>query len=352
VGDARPWAAFDPLQASRTLLYFGGIAMNKSVRWMGALAFVAMIAVVNSRQVAAQGFNLDSIKKQVENQQQNNKSNQNKNDDDNDDDNNSNSQGNRRSKSGNQSNNQNGQQFQQFFPGGQNSQGQNNQGQNNANQFHRSNQQGNNSNNGQFQNWQQNNQNSLKIGNWNSGKWQGTHDVKKWTQTFSGNQQPFSSKWYKDHPKAWKCDNNNVNFWVGGSLPGVYSWLGWGNVPQQYRRYYGNVPQYERAHYGEWYPLGVFSLMSSPGDPGTRIVQLAVDEHGHISGNYYDMITSANYSLSGDIHQQSQQVNWWLNKNQFVRFRANIYELLQPYGMLTVQLPGGEQQWQFVRLEN
>ena len=323
--------------------------MNKLVRWTCVLACAVMIAAVDSRQVAAQGFNLNDLKKQVTNQQQNNQSNQNNDDDD---ENSSGNQGNRKSKSGNQSNDSDGNQFQQFFPGGQSGQGQNNQSQNAQSQFRRSNQQGNFQNNQQFQNWQQNNQSSLKIGAWNAGKWQGTHDVKKWTQTFSGNPQPFSSKWYKDHPKAWKYDNNQVNFWVGGSLPGVYNWLGWGNVPQQYRVYYGNVPQYNRSHYGEWYPLGVYSLMSSPGDPGTRIVQLAVDEHGHISGNYYDMITSANYSLSGDIRQQSQQVSWWLNKNQFVRFRANLYELLQPYGMLTVQLPGGEQQWQFVRLEN
>ena len=124
-------------------------------------------------------------------------------------------------------------------------------------------------------------------------------------------------------------------------------------MPQQYRAYYGNnVQQFDHSHYGEWYPLGVFSLMAGPGDPGTRMVQLAVDQHGHIAGNYYDMITNSNYSLSGDIRQQSQRVSWSLNKNQAVRFRASLYQLLQPYGTLTVQLPGGDQQWQFVRLEN
>jgi hypothetical protein len=312
--------------------------MNKLVRWTCVLSVAVLVAAACAQQVAAQNFNLNDLKKQI-----NDAKNQNKDDDDNN--NNSNGQSNqskKKSKSSSQSNDQDGSQTQQFFSNGQNS----------GFKYQNSNQQGNFQNNGQFKNWQQNNQSGLSIGTWNSGKWQGTHDVKKWNQTFSGNSQPFSSQWYKDHPKAWKYDNNNVNFWVGGSVPGVYSWLGWGNVPQQYRRYYGNVPQYDRSHYGDWYPLGVYSLMSSPGDPGTRIVQLAVDQHGHISGNYYDMITSANYSLSGDIRQQSQQVSWWLNKNQFVRFRANLYELLQPYGSLTVQLPGGEQQWQFVRLED
>jgi len=320
--------------------------MNKLVSWVSVFAFAVLIGAVASQQSAGQGFNLDNLKKQI-NKQQNSQSNQNNSNKKKDDDqSNSNSQSNKRSKSGNQSSNQNiPPQFQQFFPGAKNSQSQNNQ-------FRSSKQQGNFQNNQQFQKWQQNNPNGLKIGNWNAGKWQGTHDVKKWTQAFSGNPQPFSSNWYKDHPKAWKYDNHRVNFWVGGSLPGVYSWLGWGNVPRQYRVYYGNVPQYDRSYYGEWYPLGVFSLMSSPGDPGTRIVQLAVDEHGHIGGNYYDMITAANYSLSGDVRQQTQQVRWWLNKNQFTRFRASLYELLQPYGALTVQLPGGEQQWQFVRLED
>jgi hypothetical protein len=59
-----------------------------------------------------------------------------------------------------------------------------------------------------------------------------------------------------------------------------------------------------------------------------------------------------NSNVTGNLRQQSQRVSWSLNKTQFVRFRADLCELLQPYGSLTVQLPGGEQQWQFVRLEN
>jgi hypothetical protein len=321
--------------------------MNKLVSWTCVLAVAVLIAAACSRQSAAQGFNLNDLKKQINDaKNQSNQSNQDK-DNDKNSSNNSNGQSNqssKKSKSNKQSNDQDGNQIQQFFSNGQNSRF----------KFQNSNQQDNFQNNQQFQNWQQNNQNGFKIGSWNGGKWQGSRDVKQWTQAFGGNQQPFSSQWYKDHPKAWKDNNNKVNFWVGGSLPGVYSWLGWGNVPQQYRVYYGNTqqPQYDRSYYGEWYPLGVYSLMSSPGDVGTRIVQLAVNQQGRIGGNYYDMITSSNYSLSGDVRQQSQRATWWLNKNQFVRFRANLYELVQPYGSVTVQLPGGEQQWQFVRLED
>ena len=329
--------------------------MNKIVRWTCGLAVAVLMGAACSQPVVAQTFDLNSLKQQIADQKQKNKSNQNNSNQSNDDDknnnsdNNANTQSGKRSKSSNQSSSQNGQQVQQFFPGSQNGQGQNNSGQN---QFRRSNQQGNLQHNQQFQNWQQNNQNGLKIGAWNAGKWQGSHKIESWTKNFGGNQQPFSSKWYKDHPKAWKYNNNKANIWVTATVPGVYGWLGWGNVPQQYQGNYGNQPQFDPSYYGDWYPLGVWSLMAGPGDMGTRIVQLAVDRNGRIAGNYYDMISGSNYSMSGDIRQQSQRVSFWLNKNQFVRFRTSVDQLLQPYGALTVQLPGGEQQWQFVRLED
>lgn len=313
-----------------------------------ALVVGAMFAGVNPAN--AQGISIGGF-------------NQQSNSDDDNRDNNSNQTGRKSRSSRNSSNKSSGgnfeEQIQQFFPGGQNNQGQNVIQQDGNIKFRRSNQQqGFPNNQQQFDNWTDGNQNNNNVtfGGWNAGKWQGSRKVDNWTKHFGGNEQPFSSQWYKDHPKAWQYDNhqnNNSNIWVGGTLPGLYGWLGWGNVPQQYRVYYGNnVQQFDRAHYGQWYPLGVYSLMAGPGDPGTRMVQLAVDQHGHIAGNYYDMITGSNYSVSGEISRQSQRATWSLNKNQFARFRAPIYQLLQPYGNVTVSLPGGNQQWQFVRLED
>jgi hypothetical protein len=357
VGDARSWIALDFTPGFPNSSLTWGIAMKRQLgsTVVLALVFGSVFAAVNSAN--AQGFNIGGV-----NQQSNDDDDDNNRDDDS---NQGSNQGGRRSRSSRSSSNNSGgnnveDQIQQFFPGGQNNQNQNNQGQGGSNQSRRSNQQkGFPNNQQQFDNWNNGNngnQNSITIGGWNAGKWQGSRKVDNWTKQYGGNQQPFSSQWYKDHPKAWRYDGNNnanTNIWVGGSLPGLYGWLGWGNVPQQYRGNYGNnVPQFDRAHYGEWYPLGVFSLMAGPGDSGSRMVQLAVDQHGHISGNYYDMITGSNYSVSGDISRQNQRATWSLNKNQFVRFRAPVYQLLQPYGNVTVSLPGGNQQWQFVRLEN
>jgi hypothetical protein len=321
--------------------------MKSLSRLLGVLALVAAFASAEplSAQISIGGFNSGG--------------NQSNRDDENNNNQNTNRQGNRRSQSNQQSSgNSDVDQVQQFLQGGQG--GQNNQGnQQGSNQFRRNqqgqNQQGNNLNNQQFQNWNQNNQSNqsgVRLGTWQNGKWQGSNKIQNWTKAYGGEAQPFSSQWYQSHPKAWKYNNNNANVWVVGTVPGVYGWLGWGDVPREYRANYGNVQHFDHSHYGDWYPLGVYSLMSGPGDDGTRIVQLVIDRHGHIAGNYYDMITAANYSVSGEVSRQSQRVSWSLNKNKSVRFRASLFELMQPYGTVSVRLPGGEQHWQFVRLED
>jgi hypothetical protein len=203
---------------------------------------------------------------------------------------------------------------------------------------------------------QENAQGGLRIGNWQGDRWQGSHDIEQWVRVFGGDQKPFSSQWYDEHPKAWGHDHdhdrNHDHVWVAATLPGVYSWLGWGDVPREFGVNIGNSARVDLSQYHDWYPLGVYSLMAGPGDMGTRIVQLAVDRHGHIAGNYYDMISDSNYSLSGEIGRQQQRVYFSLNKNKYVRFRVHISRLLRPYGAMIVQLPGGEQEWQFVRLED
>jgi hypothetical protein len=174
-----------------------------------------------------------------------------------------------------------------------------------------------------------------------------------WSRVFGTSKQPFSADWYRDHPRAWRYDNNRPNIWVVATVPGVYSWLGWGNVPPQYMVGYDNsTPRFDASQFGNWYPLGLYSLMTGPDDVGTRVLQLAVDRHGRINGNYFDMITDSDHGVSGTIQQQTQRAEWTLDQNPNIRFRANIARLLQPSGNVTVQLPGGEQRWQFVRLEN
>jgi hypothetical protein len=198
---------------------------------------------------------------------------------------------------------------------------------------------------------QQSGQTDLRFGGWQNDRWQGSRDVERWANIFGGGQRPFSEEWHRDHPRAWRHEHHDHDdVWVVATLPGIYTWLGWGNAPVQPGVRIGPPPDLSQFH--DFYPLGVYSLMSGPGDMGTRIVQLAIDRHGHIAGNYYDMITDTNSSVSGEVRRDSQRVYWSVNKNKSIRFRVRLDRLVQPYGTMTVQLPGGEQDWQFVRLEN
>jgi hypothetical protein len=292
------------------------------------------------------------------NQDDENRDSDERDEDDEDENNNNNQDSNRSSRS--RSTNEQVQQFLQRRQSGQNNQ--NNQGQSGNQQFR--NRQGGQFQDGQFQDGQfqqrggfqqfqqfrpqDDRQSGLRFGGWQGNQWQGSRDVEKWAHVFRGGQKPFSDEWHKTHPKAWRHEHDHDDFWVAATLPGVYGWLNWGNAPVQ-PGVRVVTPDYSRYH--DFYPLGVFSLMSGPGDMGTRIVQLAIDRHGHIAGNYYDLITDTNSSVAGDVRRDSQRVSWSLNKNKSIRFRASLNRLMQPYGTMVVQMPGGEQDWQFVRLE-
>lgn len=345
------------------------------------LAAAAVVSIASSRSAYCQQFKISGSSNQSDKDKKKDKDKEDdkdrKKDKDKDRDNNNQSNQNGQNNQGQGGNSNDAKktsssQFQQLMKQGQGQnnqgQGQNLQGQGNQNKFG-----GNNNKIGipgqQFQQSQQNQKfkdfkfdddddhghdhKKMAFGSWRGDKWEGSNKVGNWAQAFGYKKTSlFGPKWYQDHPQAWKYDNNKANIWVTATVPGIYSWLGWGTMPPQYRAYYANAPMFDASQYGDWYPLGVFSLMSNSDDMGTRIVQLAVDRHGHLAGTYFDMITDAEHSIVGEINRQTQRAEWSLRKNPDVTFRASIYRLLQPYGYVTVQLPGGDQRWQFVRLEN
>jgi hypothetical protein len=104
---------------------------------------------------------------------------------------------------------------------------------------------------------------------------------------------------------------------------------------------------------GEWLGLGAYTLLTGPDDPGTRILQLSVDKHGHVRGSYFDMITNTTQNVYGVINQTTQQVRWTLETNRQLTFVATLDQLTQPQGAVNVKLPGGQiQQWDLVRMED
>ena len=103
---------------------------------------------------------------------------------------------------------------------------------------------------------------------------------------------------------------------------------------------------------GEWMPLGHYTLMLGPGDDSTRMLDLAVDRFGHIRGSYYDMVSGVAHNVAGIVDPRSQYAQWSLESNRDLTFYTPMGEMMQPQGLVYVQLPSGErQQWQLVRME-
>jgi hypothetical protein len=188
-------------------------------------------------------------------------------------------------------------------------------------------------------------------------------DVKNFVVKFGG-PEPFSNKWYKDHPKAWHYDHHDHNDgWKIATAATVVGFLGWEAYQNR-----GPVVVYQPVPYdtlfvsrpgviidpsrGEWMPLGQYTLMLGPGDDSTRMLDLAVDRFGHIRGSYYDMVSGVAHNVAGIVDPRSQYAQWSLESNRGLTFYTPMGEMMQPQGLVYVQLPSGErQQWQMVRME-
>jgi hypothetical protein len=188
-------------------------------------------------------------------------------------------------------------------------------------------------------------------------------DVKNFVVNFGG-PEPFSAKWYKDHPHAWHYHHDHDDAWKVVTAAGIVGFLGW----EAYHSH-GPVVVYQPVPYetlfvsrpgiiidpavGEWMPLGQFSLMLSPTDSSTRMLDLAVDRFGHIRGSYYDMVSGVSHNVAGIVDGRTQYAQWSLESNRGMTFYTPLGEMMQPQGLVYVQLPSGErQQWQLVRMDS
>jgi hypothetical protein len=194
---------------------------------------------------------------------------------------------------------------------------------------------------------------------WQSHHHAGRRDTQNWIIEFGGST-PFSARWYDDHPNAWRHHHRHHDHdddaWKIATAAGVLRWLGWG-VPVQG----GPVVIYDTPptvvvdpnQPGEWMTLGAYSLLTGPGDSGTRLLELAVDKHGFIGGNYYDMISGASFNVTGRIDRKTQRASWSLESNRQLTFSAPLDQLTQDQGVVNVKFPSGRtQQWRLVRMEN
>ncbi|MEX0612178.1 MAG: hypothetical protein WD738_10570 [Pirellulales bacterium] len=196
---------------------------------------------------------------------------------------------------------------------------------------------------------------------WHSQKGDGHRDSQNWIIEFGGST-PFSARWYNDHPNAWRHHHRHHDHdddaWKIATAAGVLRWLGWGTAVQGGPVVVYDSPTVETVVVdpnlpGEWMTLGAYSLLTGPGDSGTRMLELAVDKHGFIGGNYYDMISGASFNVTGRIDRKTQRATWSLESNQQLTFSAPLNQLTEGQGLVDVKFPSGRtQQWRLVRMEN
>lgn len=86
----------------------------------------------------------------------------------------------------------------------------------------------------------------------------------------------------------------------------------------------------QAAASAEWLPLGTFSLSLSADDTElTRLVQLAVNKEGVVSGTLYNTATDQPFTLQGKVDKQTQRVAVMAVDQADVVLETGIYNLTQ-----------------------
>ena len=81
---------------------------------------------------------------------------------------------------------------------------------------------------------------------------------------------------------------------------------------------------------GEWLPLGTFALAADQNDTSPRrVVQLAVDKQGIVSGTMYDEVTDKTFPIQGRVDKQTQRVAFTIGDNPDVVMETGLYNLTQ-----------------------
>jgi hypothetical protein len=86
----------------------------------------------------------------------------------------------------------------------------------------------------------------------------------------------------------------------------------------------------EEAAAADWMPLGTFAVSTNEkeADP-TRVMQLAVDKQGVLSGTMYNKATDETLAIQGAVDKDTQRVAFRIGDNQNVVAETGLYNLTQ-----------------------
>jgi hypothetical protein len=81
---------------------------------------------------------------------------------------------------------------------------------------------------------------------------------------------------------------------------------------------------------GDWMALGTFAMVTDKGDADpARILQLAIDKQGVVSGTMYNKKTDKAYAVSGRVDKETQRVAFRIDDAPDLVFETGIYNLTQ-----------------------
>lgn len=109
----------------------------------------------------------------------------------------------------------------------------------------------------------------------------------------------------------------------------------------------------EEAAKAEWMSLGTFAMTTGEKDlEPSRVVQLAVNKEGIISGTMYNTKTDKTDAIQGKVDKDTQRVAFRIGNSEKVILEAGLYNLTQEEVPLLVHF-GTErtENWLLVRME-
>jgi hypothetical protein len=110
----------------------------------------------------------------------------------------------------------------------------------------------------------------------------------------------------------------------------------------------------EDAENVEWMALGTFAVSSNQKetDP-SRVIQLAVDKNGVISGTLFNTETDDAETIQGRVDKDTQRVAMRIGDKENIVVETGLYNLTQNEAPVLVHFgPDKVEDWLLVRLEN
>jgi hypothetical protein len=113
-------------------------------------------------------------------------------------------------------------------------------------------------------------------------------------------------------------------------------------------------PTPEAAEDAEWMALGTFAVSSNEKeiDP-SRVIQLAVDRDGIISGTLFNTQTNDAETIQGRVDKETQRVAMRVGDKENIVAETGLYNLTQDEAPMLVHFgPDKVEEWLLVRLED